>query len=161
MRYLHAEQRWKCLHKQDLCKIRHVFGCSRVSSCIGCSLISQREYSGVTGAMPVVLQMAEDGGVTSCTLGRIASYYYMRHQTMAIFVRHLGPGMDLQVKYEGGDECWEVTGVYGGAVTAAGAVHRQLMLREEGGRDTNGRTNTTPSVVGCNCIQEARSTGSP
>jgi hypothetical protein len=43
-------------------------------------------------------QMQEDGGVESCTLGRIASYYYMRHQTMAIFALHVGPGMDIQVR---------------------------------------------------------------
>lgn len=31
------------------------------------------------------------------TMGRIASFYYMRHQTMATFAQHLGPGMNVQV----------------------------------------------------------------
>lgn len=30
-------------------------------------------------------------------MGRIASFYYMRHQTMATFAQALGPGMDVQV----------------------------------------------------------------
>lgn len=31
-------------------------------------------------------------------MGRIASFYYMRHQTMAIFAQELGPGMDVRVR---------------------------------------------------------------
>ena len=31
-------------------------------------------------------------------MGRIASFYYMRHQTMATFAQALGPGMDVQVR---------------------------------------------------------------
>ncbi|GAB4820015.1 hypothetical protein N2152v2_007061 [Parachlorella kessleri] len=42
------------------------------------------------------LEMHEDGSIESGTLGRIASYYYMRHQTMATFAQHVGPGMDVQ-----------------------------------------------------------------
>lgn len=31
------------------------------------------------------------------TMGRIASFYYMKHQTMATFAQRLGPGMAVQV----------------------------------------------------------------
>ena len=31
-------------------------------------------------------------------MGRIASFYYLRHQTMAVFAQQLGPGMDVQVR---------------------------------------------------------------
>lgn len=35
----------------------------------------------------------------SLAMGRIASFYYMRHQTMATFAQALGPGMDVQVRF--------------------------------------------------------------
>ncbi|PRW32956.1 activating signal cointegrator 1 complex subunit 3 isoform B [Chlorella sorokiniana] len=38
----------------------------------------------------------ETGAVQSLAMGRIASFYYMRHQTMATFAQALGPGMDVQ-----------------------------------------------------------------
>ncbi len=40
----------------------------------------------------------ETGEVECLTMGRIASFYYMRHQTMAIFAQELGPGMDVRVR---------------------------------------------------------------
>ena len=39
----------------------------------------------------------ETGAVQTLAMGRIASFYYMRHQTMATFAQALGPGMDVQV----------------------------------------------------------------
>lgn len=39
----------------------------------------------------------ETGAVQPLAMGRIASFYYMRHQTMATFAQALGPGMDVQV----------------------------------------------------------------
>ncbi len=40
---------------------------------------------------------AEGDGVTALPMGRIASFYYLKHTTMAFLRQHLGPGMDLKV----------------------------------------------------------------
>ena len=40
----------------------------------------------------------ETGGVQGLTMGRIASFYYMKHQTMATFAQQLRPGMDVRVR---------------------------------------------------------------
>ncbi|KAL4422681.1 hypothetical protein ABPG75_008878 [Micractinium tetrahymenae] len=43
------------------------------------------------------LEVDEETGAVQClTMGRIASFYYMRHQTMATFAQQLGPGMDVR-----------------------------------------------------------------
>ena len=40
----------------------------------------------------------ETGAVQGLTMGRIASFYYMHHQTMATFAQHLTHGMDVQAR---------------------------------------------------------------
>ena len=42
------------------------------------------------------LEIDEEGGVACLTPGRIASFYYLKHETMAEFTRGLGPGMDVK-----------------------------------------------------------------
>lgn len=49
----------------------------------------------------------ETGAVQPLAMGRIASFYYMRHQTMATFAQALGPGMDVQVHRGVGVGCCE------------------------------------------------------
>lgn len=48
----------------------------------------------------------ETGEVAGLAMGRIASFYYLRHQTMAVFAQQLGPGMDVQVRTGGGTAGW-------------------------------------------------------
>ena len=49
----------------------------------------------------------ETGAVQGLTMGRIASFYYMRHTTMATFAQQLRPGMDVQVRVLGShQESW-------------------------------------------------------
>lgn len=48
--------------------------------------------------LPLALPQMDEatGEVAGLTMGRIASSYYMRHQTMATFAQRLGPGMSVQ-----------------------------------------------------------------
>ena len=38
----------------------------------------------------------EDGRVESLTMGRIASFYYLKYQTLSVFTQYLQPGMSVQ-----------------------------------------------------------------
>lgn len=40
--------------------------------------------------------MEEEGKIESLTLGRIASFYYLKYQTLSVFTQHLQPGMAVQ-----------------------------------------------------------------
>lgn len=38
----------------------------------------------------------EDDSIESLTPGRICSQYYLKHQSLGVFARELGPDMDLK-----------------------------------------------------------------
>ena len=40
--------------------------------------------------------VTEEGAVEPQTLGRIASFYYLKYQTLSIFSAYLQPGMTIQ-----------------------------------------------------------------
>ena len=61
----------------------------------GCVELGGSGATALAAAASSVVAADDDGLVSPTAVGRIASFYYLDHSTMAVFARGLGPDLDV------------------------------------------------------------------